>query len=75
MFDANLYRTSVTLPVSKNPAQTEVVQFSVIDAGSRHALETMVFVHGFGGRAQYWSHQLEHFQDSYRVIAPDLRGH
>ena len=50
MFDANLYRTSVTLPVSKNPAQTEVVQFSVIDAGSRHALETMVFVHGFGGR-------------------------
>ena len=75
MFDANLYRTSVTLPVNKNPARTEVAQFSVIDAGSRHALETMVFVHGFGGRAHYWSHQLEHFQDSYRVIAPDLRGH
>ncbi len=75
MFDANLYRTSVTLPVNDNPSFPESAQFSVIDAGSRHAEQTMVFVHGFGGRAAYWSHQLEHFQDNYRVIAPDLRGH
>lgn len=52
-----------------------VIQFSVIDAGPRDAQTTLVFVHGFGGYSAYWSHQLAHFQDNYRVVAPDLRGH
>lgn len=75
MFDVNLYRTSVTIPIVHDPEHTETAQFSVIDAGSRHAPETVVLVHGFGGRAAYWAHQLAHFQDTYRVIAPDMRGH
>lgn len=48
---------------------------SVVDSGARDAAQTMVFIHGFGGRAAYWENQLEHFQADYRVIALDLRGH
>jgi len=48
---------------------------SVVDTGARDAAQTIVFIHGFGGRAAYWENQLEHFQADYRVIALDLRGH
>ena len=37
--------------------------------------ESIVFVHGHGGRLQYFKHQLEGMQDRYHVIAYDLRGH
>ncbi len=47
----------------------------MVDTGARDAAQTMVFIHGFGGRAAYWENQLEHFQADYRVIALDLRGH
>lgn len=42
--------------------------------GVEHA-ESIVFVHGHGGRLQYFKHQLEGLQDKYHVIAYDLRGH
>ena len=48
---------------------------SVVDAGPRDALRTLVFIHGFGGRAAYWHFQLDHFHYDSRVIALDLRGH
>ena len=48
---------------------------SVVDTGARDAAQTIMFIHGFGGRAAYWENQLEHFQADYRVIALDLRGH
>jgi pimeloyl-ACP methyl ester carboxylesterase len=32
-------------------------------------------VHGYAGVAETWDYQLEHFAGSYRVVAPDLRGH
>ena len=69
--DVDLYRHTVPL------AQPDgsVVRFSVIDAGPRDALRTLVFVHGFGGRAAYWHFQLDHFHYDSRVIALDLRGH
>ena len=74
--DVDLYRRTVSLPA---PAQegpdAEPVRFSVVDAGPRDALRTMVFVHGFGGRAAYWHNQLDHFHYDSRVIAMDLRGH
>jgi len=74
--DVDLYRRTVSLPA---PAQegpdAEPVRFSVVDAGPRDALRTMVFVHGFGGRAAYWYNQLDHFHYDSRVIAMDLRGH
>ena len=70
--DVDLYRRTVTLPAKDGQRP---VRFSVVDAGPRDALRTMVFVHGFGGRAAYWHFQLDHFHYDSRVIALDLRGH
>jgi len=36
---------------------------------------TLVFVHGWSCDHHSFDYQLEHFARSYRVIAPDLRGH
>ena len=36
---------------------------------------TIVCIHGAGGNAEQWKHQIAHFSQHYRVIAPDLRGH
>ena len=74
--DVDLYRRTVSLPAPVGDGEdAEPVRFSVIDAGPRDALRTMVFVHGFGGRAAYWHNQLDHFHYDSRVIAMDLRGH
>jgi long-chain acyl-CoA synthetase len=81
--DVDLYRRTVSLSASAGASPLspddepagEPVRFSVIDAGPRDALRTMVFVHGFGGRAAYWHNQLDHFHYDSRVIAMDLRGH
>jgi len=35
----------------------------------------LLFVHGFGGSAQHFSSQLEHFRRTHRVVALDRRGH
>lgn len=70
--DVDLHRRTVSLP---GAAGERPVRFSVVDAGPRDALRTLVFVHGFGGRAAYWHYQLDHFHYDSRVIAPDLRGH
>lgn len=72
-FDVDLHRYTIKLPnrlVNGNP-----LEMSVVDSGAHDAAQTMVFIHGFGGRAAYWEYQLEHFQAEYRVIALDLRGH
>lgn len=42
--------------------------------GTEHP-ESIVFVHGHGGRLQYFHHQLEELQNRYHVVAYDLRGH
>lgn len=72
-FDVDLHRYTIKLP-DRLPGGRPL-EMSVIDSGSRDAAQTMVFIHGFGGRAAYWENQLEHFQADYRVIALDLRGH
>ena len=69
--DVDLHRRTITLP---QPDGTEA-RFSVVDAGPRDALRTIIFIHGFGGRAAYWHFQLDHFHFDSRVIALDLRGH
>lgn len=59
-------------------AGTQPVRLSVIDVGPTErapASGTIVFVHGAGGAAEQWRFQIERFSRSYRVIAPDLRGH
>ncbi|MBV8665612.1 MAG: alpha/beta fold hydrolase [Burkholderiaceae bacterium] len=77
-FDVDLHRTTITL--HNRLADGRPFELSVIDAGpgsqgDKYAAPTMVFVHGFGGRAAYWEYQLEQFHENYRVIALDLRGH
>ena len=34
-----------------------------------------VLLHGNGESSDYFSHQIEHFSKTYRVIAVDTRGH
>ncbi|MBS0308105.1 MAG: alpha/beta fold hydrolase [Proteobacteria bacterium] len=72
-FDVDLHRITISLP--GRLANGKPFEMSVVDAGPRDAAQTIVFLHGFGGRAAYWEYQLEHFQSDYRVIALDLRGH
>ena len=72
-FDVDLHRHTLKLP--NRLASGKPFEMSVVDAGARDAAQTMVFIHGFGGRAAYWEYQLEQFHTDYRVIALDLRGH
>ncbi|MBI5890783.1 MAG: alpha/beta fold hydrolase [Nitrosomonadales bacterium] len=72
-FDVDLHRYTIKLP-DRLPGGRPL-EMSVVDSGAHDAAQTMVFIHGFGGRAAYWESQLEHFQADYRVIALDLRGH
>ncbi len=58
--------------------QTEVepgIQISYIDIAPEFPSQTMVLIHGFGGRARHWRYQIEAFALHNRVIAIDLRGH
>ncbi len=67
--DYNLYRVGVPMPgVVKD-------ELSVIDIRPEGIEQTVVFVHGYGGCAETWEHQINHFSQSHRVVAPDLRGH
>ncbi len=67
--DLALYRERVT--VSQEPP----VRLSVIDIQPERSHNTIVFLHGFGGWAAQWRHQLRALADDNRVVAPDLRGH
>ena len=67
--DLELYREEVL--VSEKPA----VRISVIDIAPERPEQTLVLIHGFGGRARQWRYQIESFAERNRVLAPDLRGH
>ena len=67
--DLELYRRDVV--VSDEPR----VRLSAIDIEPGEAGRTIVFLHGFGGRATQWKHQLKFFCQDNRVVALDLRGH
>lgn len=67
--DLDLYRREVR--VSTDP----LVRLSAIDVLPERARRTIVFIHGFGGEAEQWEYQLQHFLIENRVIALDLRGH
>lgn len=60
-------------------AGTMPVRLSVIDVGpsdpAAPGAEPMICIHGAGGDAMQWAHQIEHFRRRRRVVAPDLRGH
>ncbi len=67
--DLDLYRREVR--VSSSP----LVRLSAIDVAPDRPARTFVFVHGFGGQAEQWQYQLQHFLIQNRVVALDLRGH
>src|SRR3990172_4626076 len=67
--DLELYRHEVR--VSSQP----LVRLSAIDISPDRPQFTMVFLHGFGGQAGQWKHQLRKYANANRVIALDLRGH
>lgn len=67
--DLELYREEIF--ISEEPP----VRLNVIEVTPEKPISTLVFVHGYGGYAMQWKHQLRAFADNYRVIAYDQRGH
>lgn len=67
--DLELYRQEIY------PSSAPLIRLSAIDIAADQPRRTLVFIHGFGGKATQWRYQLQHFSDEYRVIAPDARGH
>lgn len=67
--DLELYRRQVTVSTQPN------IHLSAIDIAPDYPLRTIIFLHGYGGQALQWEHQLRQFSFNNRVIAPDLRGH
>jgi len=50
------------------------IELNVLDEGPRDA-PALVFLHGFPESHRTWRHQIAHFSDRYRCIAPDQRGY
>jgi pimeloyl-ACP methyl ester carboxylesterase len=50
------------------------IELDTLDVGPRDA-PALVFLHGFPENHQAWRHQVAHFSDRYRCIAPDQRGY
>jgi long-chain acyl-CoA synthetase len=71
--DVELYRRTLYAPATSR--KEKAPRISVIDIAPEDATETLVFVHGYGGRSTQWIYQLRAFGQQARVIAPDLRGH
>jgi long-chain acyl-CoA synthetase len=67
--DFDLYRHEIR--TSSDP----LVRLSAIDVSPERPLRTIVFIHGFGGKAEQWQYQMQKFAMDNRVIALDLRGH
>lgn len=50
------------------------IELDTVDVGPRDA-PVVVFLHGFPESHRTWRHQIAHFRDRYRCIAPDQRGY
>ena len=54
------------------------IELDVVDTGpppGRDDADTLIFLHGFPESHRTWRHQIAHFRDRYRCIAPDQRGY
>lgn len=67
--DFDLYRVKVPI---RGVADAHL---SVLDLQPEGAQKSIMFLHGYAGVLESWEFQINHFARSYRVIAPDLRGH
>jgi len=50
------------------------IELDVVDVGPRNA-PALIFLHGFPESHRTWRHQIAHFSDCFRCIAPDQRGY
>jgi len=50
------------------------IELDTIDEGPKNA-PALIFLHGFPESHRTWRHQIAHFSDRYRCIAPDQRGY
>ena len=50
------------------------IELDVVDEGPRDA-PVLIFLHGFPENHRTWRHQIAHFSDRFRCIAPDQRGY
>ena len=50
------------------------IELDVVDSGPRDA-PVLIFLHGFPESHRAWRHQIAHFSDRFRCIAPDQRGY
>lgn len=50
------------------------IELDVVDTGPRDAA-VLIFLHGFPESHRTWRHQIAHFSDRFRCIAPDQRGY
>jgi pimeloyl-ACP methyl ester carboxylesterase len=50
------------------------IELAVWDSGPKDA-PALIFLHGFPESHRSWRHQIRHFSDRYRCIAPDQRGY
>src|SRR3546814_8151712 len=50
------------------------VELDVVDMGPKDS-PVLIFLHGFPESHRTWRHQLPHFADRFRCIAPDQRGY
>ncbi|MGX7894777.1 alpha/beta fold hydrolase [Tsuneonella sp. HG222] len=50
------------------------VELAVEDTGPRGA-PALIFLHGFPENHRTWRHQVAHFSDRFRCVAPDQRGY
>src|SRR5262245_33620356 len=71
--DVELYRRTVYAPAG--PKSKRLRRISVIDIQPEGYTQTLILIHGYGGRVLQWLHQLRAFGQTMRVIALDLRGH
>lgn len=52
------------------------IELDVVDAGPKDPdAPVLIFLHGFPESHRTWRHQIAHFSDRFRCIAPDQRGY
>ncbi|HET7143797.1 MAG TPA: alpha/beta fold hydrolase [Anaerolineales bacterium] len=67
--DLDLYRHEIR--TSSDP----LVRLSAIDVSPELPKRAIIFIHGFGGKAEQWQYQMQKFALDNRVVSLDLRGH
>lgn len=62
------------MPEQKRATLANGIELDYTDEGPRDA-PALIFLHGFPESHRTWRHQIAHFSDKYRCIAPDQRGY